>query len=75
LALAGQGCTALKPRRAAKLAEQFNAGVKNGDQLILLPPVNLAGGDKVHILPPECGDLGAVTEAPAAYAKLLNVGL
>jgi RND family efflux transporter MFP subunit len=38
---------------------EVNAGVKNGDQLILQPPVNLADGDKVHILPPEGGDRGA----------------
>jgi RND family efflux transporter MFP subunit len=28
-----------------------NAGVKNGDQVILQPPVNLADGDKVQIIP------------------------
>jgi RND family efflux transporter MFP subunit len=38
---------------------EVNAGVKNGDQLILQPPVNLADGDKVEILPPEGRDLGA----------------
>ena len=38
---------------------EINAGVENGDQLILQPPVNLADGDKVRILPPEGGDLGA----------------
>jgi RND family efflux transporter MFP subunit len=38
---------------------EVNAGVKNGDQLILQPPVNLADGDNVHIIPPEGGDLGA----------------
>ena len=37
---------------------EVNGGVKNGDQLILQPPVNLADGDKVHILPPKGGDLG-----------------
>jgi multidrug efflux pump subunit AcrA (membrane-fusion protein) len=38
---------------------EVNAGIKNGDQLILQPPVNLADGDKVHILAPEGGNLGA----------------
>ena len=28
-----------------------NAGIQNGDQVILQPPVNLADGDKVKILP------------------------
>jgi hypothetical protein len=30
---------------------EVNEGVKNGDQVILQPPVNLADGDKVHIIP------------------------
>jgi RND family efflux transporter MFP subunit len=30
---------------------EVNAGVKNGDQVILQPPVNLADGDKVQITP------------------------
>ena len=30
---------------------EVNAGVKNGDQVILQPPVNLADGDKVQIIP------------------------
>jgi RND family efflux transporter MFP subunit len=30
---------------------EVNAGVKNGDQVILQPPVNLANGDKVQITP------------------------
>jgi RND family efflux transporter MFP subunit len=38
---------------------EVNAGVKNGDQLILQPPVNLADGGKMHFLPPEGGDLEA----------------
>jgi len=38
------------------LEVEVNAGVKNGDQLILQPPVNLADGEKVHILPPEGGE-------------------
>ena len=38
---------------------EVNAGVKNGDQLIMQPPVNLADGDKVHILAPEGRDRGA----------------
>jgi RND family efflux transporter MFP subunit len=38
---------------------EVNAAVKNGDQLILEPPVNLADGDQVHILSPGGGDLGA----------------
>jgi hypothetical protein len=38
---------------------EVNAGVKNGDQLILQPPVNLADGDKVHVLPQEGGNPGA----------------
>jgi hypothetical protein len=38
---------------------EVNAGVKNGDELILQPPLNLADGDKVRILPPEDADLGA----------------
>jgi RND family efflux transporter MFP subunit len=29
---------------------EVNAGVKNGDQIILQPPVNLADGEKVHSL-------------------------
>jgi RND family efflux transporter MFP subunit len=30
---------------------EVNAGVKDGDQIILQPPVNLADGDKVQIIP------------------------
>ncbi len=30
---------------------EVNAGVKNGDQVVLQPPVNLADGDKVQIIP------------------------
>jgi RND family efflux transporter MFP subunit len=30
---------------------EVNAGVQNGDQVILQPPVNLADGDKVQIIP------------------------
>ena len=30
---------------------EVNAGVKDGDQVILQPPVNLADGDKVQIIP------------------------
>jgi RND family efflux transporter MFP subunit len=30
---------------------EVNAGVTDGDQVILQPPVNLAGGDKVQIIP------------------------
>jgi RND family efflux transporter MFP subunit len=30
---------------------EVNEGVKNGDQVILQPPVNLADGDKVRIIP------------------------
>jgi multidrug efflux pump subunit AcrA (membrane-fusion protein) len=35
---------------------EVNDGVKDGDQVVLQPPVNLADGDKVH----------AVSEPPAA---------
>jgi RND family efflux transporter MFP subunit len=30
---------------------EVNAGIKNGDQVVLQPPVNLADGDKVQIIP------------------------
>jgi RND family efflux transporter MFP subunit len=30
---------------------QVNAGVKDGDQVVLQPPVNLADGDKVQVIP------------------------
>jgi RND family efflux transporter MFP subunit len=30
---------------------EVNAGVQNGDQVVLQPPVNLADGDKVQIIP------------------------
>src|SRR6516165_2440115 len=30
---------------------EVNAGIKNGDQVVLQPPVNLADGEKVHIIP------------------------
>ena len=30
---------------------EVNAGVKDGDQVVLQPPVNLADGDKVQIIP------------------------
>jgi len=30
---------------------EVNAGIKDGDQVVLQPPVNLAGGEKVHIIP------------------------
>ncbi len=30
---------------------EVNEGVKDGDQVVLQPPVNLAGGDKVKIIP------------------------
>jgi phage gp45-like len=34
---------------------EVNAGVKDGDQVVLQPPVNLAEGDKVRIIaePPQ----------------------
>jgi RND family efflux transporter MFP subunit len=32
---------------------EVSAGVRNGDAIILQPPVNLADSDKVHALPPE----------------------
>ena len=35
---------------------EVNGGVKDGDQIVLQPPVNLADGDKVH----------AISEPPAA---------
>jgi RND family efflux transporter MFP subunit len=35
---------------------EVNAGVKNGDSIILQPPVNFADGDKVHILAPKGGN-------------------
>ena len=38
---------------------EVNAGVKNGDQVILQPPVNLEDGDKVHSLPLKSGGPGA----------------
>jgi hypothetical protein len=30
---------------------EINSGVQNGDQVILQPPVNLADGGKVQIIP------------------------
>jgi molybdopterin converting factor small subunit len=30
---------------------EVNEGVQNGDQVVLQPPVNLADGDKVQIIP------------------------
>ena len=30
---------------------EVNEGVKDGDQVVLQPPVNLADGDKVQIIP------------------------
>jgi RND family efflux transporter MFP subunit len=30
---------------------EVNSGVKNGDQVVLQPPINLADGDKVEIIP------------------------
>jgi len=30
---------------------QVNVGVKDGDQIVLQPPVNLADGDKVQVIP------------------------
>jgi len=30
---------------------EVSAGIKNGDQVVLQPPVNLADGEKVHIIP------------------------
>jgi molybdopterin converting factor small subunit len=30
---------------------EVNAGIKDGDQVVLQPPVNLADGDKVQIIP------------------------
>ena len=30
---------------------EVNAGVKDGDQVVLQPPVNLADGDKVQVIP------------------------
>jgi phage gp45-like len=38
---------------------EVNAGVKNGDQVILQPPVTLEDGDKVHSLPLDSGGAGA----------------
>jgi RND family efflux transporter MFP subunit len=38
---------------------EVNTGVKNGDQVILQPPVNLEDGDKVHSLPLKSGGPGA----------------
>jgi len=35
---------------------EVNAGVKNGDAIILQPPVDLAEGEKVHGVPLESGD-------------------
>jgi multidrug efflux pump subunit AcrA (membrane-fusion protein) len=34
---------------------EVNAGIKNADQVVLQPPVNLADGEKVHIIsePPQ----------------------
>jgi hypothetical protein len=49
-----------RPRKIAVTADygtevEVNAGVKNGDQVILQPPVNLTDGDKVQIIgePPQ----------------------
>ena len=34
---------------------EVNEGVQNGDQVVLQPPVNLADGDKVQIIPGTAG--------------------